>query len=147
MQAAADLLRVALADIKNVTDSDKGVLIETTDGAQRLWAPNPDGEEGEHRLYAFNDHDSLSGLASWEGDRDVTAVAEEDEDGQPVDGPEVDGDEVPAGTVEEVMRWVGNDPERADRALDVEEDAKKPRATLIEKLMAVIDAEDEGDDD
>lgn len=42
-------------------------------------------------------------------------------------------DEVPDGTVEEVLAWVGDDKDRAARALDAELDGKD-RTTLVEAL-------------
>lgn len=51
------------------------------------------------------------------------------------------GDEVPEGTVDEVLAWVGDDKDRAQQALDAEEDSDKPRSTLVEALEALVEAE------
>ena len=45
---------------------------------------------------------------------------------------------VPDGTIAEVMEWVGDDPVRAQQALDVENAAETPRSTLISQLEAII---------
>lgn len=43
----------------------------------------------------------------------------------------------PAGNVSEVLKWVGDDPERAQVALDAENSGHK-RKTLMSKLSDVI---------
>lgn len=53
--------------------------------------------------------------------------------------PSKDPDAVPDGTVAEVEAWVGDDIERADRALDVENAKTKPRSSLVDHLTAVIE--------
>jgi hypothetical protein len=40
----------------------------------------------------------------------------------------------PSGTIPEIKKWVGDDTERAQRALDAENANEKPRATLVEYL-------------
>lgn len=52
-------------------------------------------------------------------------------------------DAVPAGTVKEILTWVGEDPERAQKALDEETANEKPRKGLVESLSELIDAEAE----
>jgi hypothetical protein len=44
--------------------------------------------------------------------------------------------EAPEGTIAEVLAWVGNDPERAQAALDAEYDGAN-RSTLITQLEAI----------
>ncbi len=46
--------------------------------------------------------------------------------------------EVPAGTITEVLAWVGDDQERALAALTVEEAATDPRSTLVAKLNDLL---------
>ena len=52
---------------------------------------------------------------------------------------EDDADEGPTG-VKEILAEVGDDAEAAQRYLDAENAAKKPRKTLVEALQKVIDA-------
>ncbi len=42
------------------------------------------------------------------------------------------------GTVEDVLAWVGTDPDRAEFALDVESDREHPRKTVLEPLEALL---------
>lgn len=56
-------------------------------------------------------------------------------------------DEVPAGTVPEVLSWVGEDPLRAQSALDKELEAEKPRKGLVSSLVDLIDSEAKDEDD
>lgn len=62
---------------------------------------------------------------------------------QPAPAPEVNSDEVPTGTVAAVLGWVGDDRERAARALEVESAAEKPRTTLVGALEALATEPDE----
>lgn len=45
-------------------------------------------------------------------------------------------EEVPAGSIKDVLGWVGEDVTRAQKALDAENDGEK-RSTLIAKLEAL----------
>jgi NACalpha-BTF3-like transcription factor len=68
-------------------------------------------------------------------------VARVNEDGTPWVAPEpepaADPDEVPAGSVAVVLAWVGEDREKAMRALEAENAADKPRTTLVTALEAL----------
>jgi len=66
---------------------------------------------------------------------DPNASVDEDQgDGEVQGGAAVTGGEVPAGTVDEVLAWVGADKDRAARALVVEQDTDKPRKGLVDQL-------------
>lgn len=56
------------------------------------------------------------------------------------DGPETIDVEVfvPGGSVADVMDWVGDDVERAQAALDVEQAKDKPRSTLVAQLEGLL---------
>lgn len=45
---------------------------------------------------------------------------------------------VPEGTTAEIMDWVGDDADRAQRALDAENENDKPRKTLVSQLENMI---------
>jgi hypothetical protein len=77
------------------------------------------------------------GTASAKGDEPVSTPAAAPE-------PEDNETEVPTGTIAEVKDWVGDDKERAQAALDVENAKDNPRSTLVEWLEGVI--ADEGDE-
>lgn len=64
---------------------------------------------------------------------------------QPVEPTAADPDAVLSGTVQEVLDWVGDDPARAQAALDAEEAKEEPRVTLLEKLEPI--AESGGDEE
>jgi hypothetical protein len=57
--------------------------------------------------------------------------------------PATDDFDVPGHNVEEVLAWVGSDPKRARRALDVERAASRPRVTLIGELEQIAEPEPE----
>lgn len=48
-------------------------------------------------------------------------------------------EDVPEGTAKEILEWVGDDPERAERAIAIEKTEKKPRTTLLADLSKVVD--------
>lgn len=79
--------------------------------------------------------------AEWEGERIGLPVDETRTQQGPTLGPGdtgtlTDGDTPPAGTVDEVLAWVGDDPARARLALESEH-AGKARTSLMSKLAAV----------
>lgn len=51
-----------------------------------------------------------------------------------------DGDATPGGNVDQVLEWVGDDPQRARMAIEAERESNRPRATLIARASEVIDA-------
>jgi hypothetical protein len=51
---------------------------------------------------------------------------------------------VPDGTVQDVLDWVGDDPGRAQEALDAEQ-AGQARSTLIARLEAIASTTQEDD--
>jgi hypothetical protein len=54
-----------------------------------------------------------------------------------LEGPEPDPNKVPEGTADEVKTWVGEDVEKAKRALAAEQKLPSPRKTLVDHLMKV----------
>lgn len=82
--------------------------------------------------------ESLLGLGRIEAIAEAPAPAVE-----PVPEPGVDPDAVPAGTVVEVLAWVGGDLERAARALEVEQAEGGPgRKGVMEPLGEMLAAQD-----
>jgi hypothetical protein len=47
------------------------------------------------------------------------------------------------GTAADVLAWVGDDPERAEEALEAEQAKDKPRSTLVKQLEKLADSGDE----
>lgn len=47
---------------------------------------------------------------------------------------------VPVGTAEEVLSWVGDDKDRAQKALDAENERSRPRKTVLTELKEILDA-------
>lgn len=62
---------------------------------------------------------------------------------KPIISEGADPEAVPEGTVPEILTWVGEDPVRAQKALDSEVDSNKPRKGLVSSLYEIIEAEDE----
>jgi len=47
-------------------------------------------------------------------------------------------EDVPAGSIKDVLAWVGTDVERAHKALDAEKASDESRSSLITKLEAIV---------
>ena len=71
-------------------------------------------------------------------------------DGQPADGApgddqgdenaSADGEQPPVdGTIDTLMAWIGDDRERAARALEAEQAKDKPRSTVVKRLSAIAE--------
>jgi hypothetical protein len=54
------------------------------------------------------------------------------------DTPQEDPNAVPSGTISEIKDWVGDDKDRAQKALDAEKANEKPRKTLVEDLEDIL---------
>lgn len=51
---------------------------------------------------------------------------------------EIEANRTPRGLTKEILAWVGDDKERAQRALDQEKADEKPRVTVIKALEAIL---------
>lgn len=51
---------------------------------------------------------------------------------------DVDESKVPEGSVDELVEWVGDDKDRAEKALEAENAKEHPRVTAIEAFEAVL---------
>lgn len=80
-------------------------------------------------------------------------VIEADPEPEPAEpkpeGPEGDGPEAPGagesdgppvdGTIDQLMAWVGDDPDKAAAALAAEQAKDKPRSTVVKRLAALAE--------
>lgn len=51
---------------------------------------------------------------------------------------DVDGDGVPDGAASLVVNWVGDDPAKAQQAIDAENARERPRTTLLATLAKIV---------
>ncbi len=65
----------------------------------------------------------------------------------PIDNSVKTEDDVPSGTVPEILSWVGEDKDRAQKALDAEKDDDKPRKGLVKSLEEILDDKSDEDSD
>ncbi|MEV0993426.1 hypothetical protein [Nonomuraea sp. NPDC050202] len=147
-EEAARVLGVAVNEVSGVRQTEHGTVALMSTGGERLITPS-DG------VFAFDDHPGGKHLRRWqdpeEPERDDAtpdASALPDPAQREVltappapavpslANPEPDDvhDEVPDGTVDDVLGWVGDDPDRARAALEAEEARDKPRSTLVARL-------------
>jgi hypothetical protein len=77
-----------------------------------------------------------------EGSDQAAASSAEQTDDEQSDGDGEDDDSddepVPVGTTAEILRWVGSDQKRAQRALDKERAEEKPRRGLTGELEEIL---------
>lgn len=76
--------------------------------------------------------EELVGQPSWR------KASDGDSDAHDGDGDASGG--TPGGNVDQVLEWVGTDPQRARMAIEAERESNRPRATLIARASEVIDA-------
>lgn len=55
--------------------------------------------------------------------------------------PEASPGDVPEGTTAEILDWVGDDLDRAQRALDTEQANERPRVGLTSELNKILSSE------
>jgi hypothetical protein len=132
---AARLLGVADTDVRYVGAYDGGTEVLLLDGRRVL--VSDDGG-----WYTLDDHPAAAQLRPWEGSSDEPTPSHDppaDEPGEEPDGDsesiDTDGDGVPDGSSAAVLRWVGDDHDRAARALLVEQERETPRKTLMGELQ------------
>lgn len=75
-------------------------------------------------------------------DRDLNGTGDGAQDPASSDGG-AGGDEPPVdGTIDALMEWVGDDKERATRALEAEQGKDKPRSTVVKRLSSLAGTEE-----
>lgn len=134
---AARAMGVATPEVRTVEDTEYGVAVVMSSGARRLIVPG-DG------FYATDEHPANTHLRRFalpvpDGDLESEEEPDEDEgegeeDASDPGEKDAPGDDVPGGSIPDVLAWVGEDPERARLALEVERAQPSPRKSLIEKL-------------
>lgn len=125
---AARAIGVAATEIRSAEDTEHGVAVVMSTGARRLIVAG-DG------FYATHDHPDNARLRRWSPPE---GAGEDPEDLDPDQDPEtpVGDDElvVPDGSVDQVTAWVGDNPDRAQAALEHERAKPSPRKSLIDRL-------------
>lgn len=134
---AARALGLADADVLAVEETGDGTKVVTRDGGDRLIT-----DDG---VFALSDHPATAQLRRHETvkakvtageyvvsgeDAKAFAPGTEPGDAKPDDG-------VPDGSADVVLTWVGDDQERAQRALAAEDRREHPRSTLVDKLRKI----------
>ena len=66
---------------------------------------------------------------------------------KPLPQENADPEAVPQGTVPEVLTWVGDDKDRAQKALDAENADDKPRKGLVKSLEEIVNAKPEEEEE
>jgi len=78
-----------------------------------------------------------------EADPEPEPAAEVPEESDGGSGDPAGGDEPPVdGTIDDLMAWVNDDPERATAALAAEQAKDKPRSTVVKRLAALADTKE-----
>ena len=111
---AARVMGMKPAEVLEVEQTADGVVVTTHDGVRTL-LPGPAVKVVE-----------LNTGGEW---TDITAH---------VSDPKPAGDEVPDGSAKDVLAWVGDDSERALRALVAEQEKDTPRKVLVRDLEKLL---------
>lgn len=122
---AAKRLGMAVHEVVGVYAAEGGHVVVTHDGHPTLIT---DGGELVFGAEAIRARLQLDEPADEEDD----AEADDGKTGGQTQTP--DGDAVPEGTIEVVLAWVGDDKEKAAKALEVERGRPSPRSGLLAKL-------------
>jgi len=112
----------------------------------QTWHPDDevDGELARH----LADNAPRGHVEVIEDDRDQVRTAQKQAENPPPPGPgESNGQDTPdgdppagppvEGTIDDLIKWVGDDPERARQALDAEQAKDKPRSTVVKRLVVL----------
>ncbi|MFE2710625.1 hypothetical protein ACFXKI_01190 [Streptomyces mirabilis] len=95
-----------------------------------------DGDQARH----FADNAPKGSVEVLEADPEPAPAPEPESPAEPV---QPVGDEPPVdGTIDDLMAWVNDDPERAAQALEAEQAKDKPRSTVVKRLTALADTEE-----
>lgn len=124
---AGRALGLADADVLSVEETEDGARVTVRDGGDRLIT-----DDG---VFALSDHPATAQLRRHGADDEA---AEPDDVPDPEPSADPADDEVPDGTAEAMLAWVGDDAERAQRALAAEDKRDHPRSTLVAKLRALV---------
>lgn len=135
-ELAAHILGMKLSEIAGVTPADTGFVVTTHDGQHTLITH--DGQTVPLAAQGlFGEHGPELDLTGHAASTDDTAPSV-DQDGEDDADDADDAEEVPEGTIEEISQWVGEDPARAQRALDAERERAQPRSTLVAALDKLV---------
>ncbi|MDF2968369.1 MAG: hypothetical protein K0Q93_2147 [Nocardioidaceae bacterium] len=123
-----------------VTLHDDSVLLVTDEGSVIYPVPTRT-IIGEHGPELWFPDEAVNGETSPPADLDAALML------SPADSVQAAvlsaADIVPVGTVEVVLAWVGEDQDRARRALAAENERDKPRAGVTAVLQLLVDGGDE----
>jgi hypothetical protein len=100
------------AEVKQASDAFRDAAAEQ----KRVEAERAEQREAERRV---------------QGDERQTAQSDQS------DEPQSQEDDVPDGSIDDVLGWVGDDHERAQRALEAENEKTSPRTSLVSKLETI----------
>jgi hypothetical protein len=106
------------AEVKQASDAFRDAAAEQ----KRVEAERAEQREAERRDQAER---------RVQGDERQTAQSDQSDQS---DEPQSQDDDVPDGSIDDVLGWVGDDHERAQRALEVENEKSSPRTSLVSKL-------------
>lgn len=143
---AARALSIEEAEVRQVSDSPAGPIVQTTDGVLYVIVPeeSPDADGKTGLMFLAAPHPRYNGpFPVYSQPREAGA-----DEGEPVEsastepvGPSASSPGEPplppSGNAKDVLAWVGNDPARARTALDAE-NAGQRRKSLTDALARLV---------
>lgn len=130
---------VKLHDDSIVFLADNGTVIHPIDVDNYVLVDEePDEDVDEHEGQVDDTENAGDGTPP---EQVVNEVVDEQHEGQAVvvDEGQGDGEPVPDGNADAVLTWVGDDLDRARRALEAEGGREKPRVGVTAKLRELLD--------
>lgn len=132
-----DIVQLDPADAEWIERDSPGVLAEHGDDSDLAAPPSV---AGGARPRHSGDPDRADAAAETKERLDAESVFRQTATGDgvlPGATKEANASEVPTGSASEVLAWVGNDPDRAQAALDAERERDAPRTTLTAGLERI----------
>jgi len=137
---AARLTGMKEREVLAVDDTPAGDVIRCFDGTVLLNAVRPDGAGRTGLMFLVAPHDGYHGtfpVYTLPADK-ADDPADGDDDDVPGEDDTQGGDDVPA-KADDVIAWVGDDTDRAVRALEAEEARRGgPRTTVVKALERLL---------
>lgn len=132
--AEGDVVQLDPADAEWIERDSPGVLAEHGDDSDLAAPP---AAAGGARPRHNGDPDAAEAAAATKERLDAESVFRQTATGDGVVPGKKATPEVPTGSASEVLAWVGNDPDRAQAALDAERERDAPRTTLTAGLERI----------
>jgi hypothetical protein len=109
-------------------------VVQESKGKDKSGSDSPQSQQRTEQV-----PDQQSGQESGQPQNQSDAQSDEQSSGDGDDDKSDDSEPVPAGTTAEILKWVGDNKGRAQKALDKEQAEEKPRGGLTGELKRILE--------